>query len=523
MNVSATGGKFRSTALALAPIAGAALIAAALAWTAIRRDVDAVALALGAAGALAFLSLALRSEVANLKHHVDTALYSAFVLGTCICVYVLLARHDRRMDLTPMRLHTLSEATSKFLGLLRKDVEIVVFDSLDREYRPLLDLYSAATPRVRWGLHDPRRDPAFSAKFGATIEPETLYVRCGDKTKKLAKAELHEAALTNAILETTRERKPKIYFLEGHGELALAEAADSKEKAPLSELREALAERAMDPEPLNLVERGFIPDDAAAIALVAPARDLYAIEETQIEAYLAEGGRMLLYFDLPRQGEKGSFERLVAILRRRGIDGQDYVVIDQEGKRLFGSRLTSPVLWYNDQHPATEPLRRMAGPSIALPMSRSLATVKNPPPNQKIWPLIGSSKEAWSAPFEAAMSGAGEASGEMGIQGLGWAVEAGGDKEKGLPVTRLAAFGSSELANNRFLAVSGTAKALALNTIAWLTEQDDLIAVPPKIVAGTPLILDAGQLRMTLVLIAIAFPALIFFGGLAYAAWAKRG
>lgn len=510
--------------VALGQAVAAALIAGGVGWAIVARDAGVYQVALAAGGAILFLALAARGELANLGRYINATLYAAFVLGTCVCAYILVARHDRQIDLTPQRVHTLAEGTQKLLSLLRKDVQVVVFDALDRDYRPLLDRYAAATPKLTWTLQDPRKDPAFSAQFDSKVDLQTLYIRCGDKIKKLVKAELNEAALTNGIVEVTRDRKTKVCFLSGHGEMELNETAESKEKAPLGELRAALNARAIETEDLPLLQEGFIPADAAAIVIAAPMRDLYAVEETQIEEYLSKGGRLLVYLDLPRQGEKVGYERLDAILRRRGIDDQEYVVLDAQGKRLFGSRLTVPILWYNPKHPITEPLTKMSGPTNALPLARSLTAADPMPPKIEISALIGSSDEAWDAPYQEALNGGAQTPpGKAGPKPLGLAVEEKLDPTADRPPMRLIAFGSSDLANGQFVSVSSTAMALALNSVSWLAEQDDLISIPPKTVAGTPLLLDDGQLRLVLLLLAVALPGLVFFGGISYSALAKRG
>lgn len=513
---------WKSMAAALPPL-GLLCLLGSFGWALWRRDFDPLATGLGALGALAFLTVFLRAELPNWKHHVNTWLYSLFVIGIAACLYALILRHDRQYDLTPQGIHTLSEGTEQFLRLLKKDVQIVAFDTNDKPYRRLLDRYAALTPRVSWSLQDPRKDPLFTAQFAASVDLETVYIRCGDRKKKIAAKEMDENTLTNGIVEVTREGKTKLYFMSGHGELEFQESADGKSKPPLAEFRDALLDRAIEVGELNLVERGYIPQDATALVLAGPARDLYSVEVRQIEEYFDRGGKLLVFFDLPRPGGSADFSRLGELLRRRGIQDANYVIVDLEGKRLAGSQLNVPILWMNDKHPITDPVRRSGAPLNPLPLVRSLGVLQSPPPNLKIWPLIGSSNDAWSAPYEKLGESLEAGATPSGVQPMGWAVE--GEKPKGdpRPPMRLVVYGSSALADNRFITASNGDMALMLNTVNWLSEGEDLIPVPPRLVRGTPLALDAGQLRLILILVVLAFPSAIFFGGISYVRLIRRG
>ena len=92
------------------------------------------------------------TELANLKHYVNVSIYSSFVLGICVVLYLFADSHSSEIDLTSHQKHTLSEATHQYLGLLKKDVEIVVLDVDHLPYEGLLDRIAAISPRV--SCHD---------------------------------------------------------------------------------------------------------------------------------------------------------------------------------------------------------------------------------------------------------------------------------------------------------------------------------------------------------------------------------
>ena len=63
---------------------------------------------------------------------------------------------------------------------------------------------------------------------------------------------------------------------------------------------------------------------------------------------------------------------------------------------------------------------------------------------------------------------------------------------------------------------SNVGATLMLDAVNWLAEREDLIAVPPPFIAGTPMVLSETELRTEMLLVVMAFPLLLFFGGISY-------
>ena len=515
--------------VAAVPVAGVICLAGSFAWAiwqTYQERVDPGPIALACLGILLFLSIFVRAELANLKHYLNVSIYSLFVLGICVVLYLLAQSHNPEFDLTSHRKHTLSEATRQYLGLLKKDVEIVVLDVAHQPYEGLLNRIAAITPRVRWSLHDPRREPEIELRFNATVALETIYIVHGDKQKRISLGELSESAITNAIVEVTREQRIKIYFLTGHNELAFAAPPpNARSNDPsLSIFKDFLAERVMEVEQLDLTQRGFVPRDATLVVVAGPKRDLYEAEERLLERYLSEGGKMLVMFDPPSTTRGADFTYLARLIRRRGIDDQDMVVVDSEGDRLLGNFLRVPVQWYNDRHVITKSLSRNAA-AIDLPQVRALGRIEPPPRGIVVTPLIRSSPEAWAESFGEIYADPAKVAvhppdeEDFRAQDLGWAVEGAAGVQSGM---RLAVFGTSILVRNGYVESRQTAAVLMLSTVNWLVEQEDLVAIPPRIIAGTPMILSAAQLRRLGILILLALPVPLFFGGVGYTLLIRR-
>ncbi len=509
----------------LIPVLGVALILGSFGWAIRAGFFDATAGAMAGIGSLLFLTIFIETEAANLRHYLSVGFYAALTLGICVILYMFASRYDGRLDLTKRKLHTLSDGTLRYLGLLKKDVEIVAFDTDDKPYRGLLQQYAAATPRVKWSAVDPRRDPVFSRKFDSAIPPQSVYIRHGETKKRISLAEFNEAAITNAIVEVTRQSRIVVNFLRGHGELEFDTPPKAQSQiASVGAFKNFLAGRAMEVDELNLVERGFVPKETTLVVFAGPTRDFLPTEAEQLYKYIEGGGKLLGFMDLPREtGLSVDFTNLTSMLRRLGLDDKEEIVVDVNGKRHHGHPLKVPIMWLNPNHPVTQPLAATSSNQIVLPLVRSLKPLEPSIKEYALTPLIASSEEAWALPFTTVGSTGIKSPAKLEAMPAGWAIETPPDDKTGRPKTRVAIFGTSELVNDGFITANNTAARLMLNTVNWLVEQEDLVYVPEKIVEGTPLLIGEAQLRLVLIMLTMAFPSLIFFGGITYVKLWRKG
>lgn len=505
------------------PVTGVLCLLGALGWAAVRRYFEPGSMALGGLGLLLFLAGFVRAEAANLRHYLQMGLYTALVIGICVCAFILIRRHDARFDLSAQKRHTLAESTIGYLDVMKKDVEIIVFD-VTREPYKLVEQFADRTPRLKYELHNPRTEPDFTREFDSNVPDGTVYIRQGEKRKRISAGELNEASLLSGIVEVSRDRDVKIYFLEGHGELVfdLPAQANPEEVPSLSAFRKFLASRAMQVEPLNLADRGFIPEDAALLVLGGPTRDILEVEARAIEQFLSAGGSLLVMLDLPQSSVSIPYPNLDSILHRRGLANEERVMADYRGEKTQDNPFLIPLVTYNPKHAITEPMTRVAA-EIQLPLVRAFTLVKPAPKGYTVTPLVESSPESWSQPFAEVFVTRGEpqlkppTKDQLQPQALGWAIEAGGESRE-----RIVVYGSSILVMNGYANVYDTAARLMLNSVNWLVQQDDMISVPPKIIPGTPLILTNAELQLILIAVAMAFPLALLFGGTVYARFLRR-
>ena len=172
------------------------------------------------------------------------------VLGILIFVAVLTYKHSVRYDLTAQQRYSLAPQTLKILAGLDRDVTATAFfqeGSTKIKAHDLLDQYAHASPKFKYEMVDPDRNPA-RAKAAGITRYDTVVVQVGDQSEKLSN--LNEERLTNAIVRLTRPGKKIIYFLTGHGERDLTDIGQDG----YSEVQAKLEDQNYEVKPLLLMQ-----------------------------------------------------------------------------------------------------------------------------------------------------------------------------------------------------------------------------------------------------------------------------
>jgi ABC-2 type transport system permease protein len=473
---------------------------------------------LGIVGLILFLTIFMRIESANLRNYLLLGAYCLFVIGIIVLLYLIVLNHPQYFDLTKNRNFSLSKQTTRFLKTLNKDVKIVAFTDNKRPVEVFLREYTYASPHIKYEIHNPFQDNLIAKAFDTNVMPGDSFIVYGEKKKRVHGTE--EATFTNAIVEVTRERDTVIYFLKGHGERGLEREpsmpGEQRADTSLSQIKQILEERALKVRDLELARKGYVPDDCSVLACVGPAADLFPQEARAVQRYLDAGGRALFAID-PPDNLKERFPELRSLLERYGVELKHDIVIDPNpiSQGLLGNQFAPLVSKYGD-HYITKELPS-TGVIIFVPYARTINPTEPLPRETTFDPLLYSSEYSWSADLdELIRTRAPTPPNKAAIkpQILGAAIT-----QKTHPATpdieaRLVVFGDSDIFADSGL--NQTSALLFLQSINWLTQQKDLIAIPEKIVEATPIFLTLAQIRLLFVLLVVTLPSLIFFGGLGY-------
>jgi ABC-type uncharacterized transport system involved in gliding motility auxiliary subunit len=457
----------------------------------------------------------------TLKYGSHASLFTLIVLAVVIICYAVVVKHNQRFDLTRAKRFTLTTQSVKLLQNLQQPIKIIGFFRLeDRErtrFEDLLKQYVHHTGQLTYELVDPDRHPTAAKRYNV-VAYNTVVVVGDNKEEKILR--LDEEALTNAILKVTREAKKTVYFVTGHGEALITET----DRPGYSLAKQGLEEQNYIVKELLMVQIGQIPDDAAVVVIAGPRKELLEPELQALTAYVERGGHLLLMLDPETVVGFGAF------LQPYGLELADDLVIETNALgRLFGGDYHMPAVTAYEPHAIT---KDFVGIMTIFPVVRSVSVSKKLPDGISAQALMFTSPQSWAETdlktFQEGRSTFDEGSDRKGPisiaavatvpikkQAGGATVTASGDEKR--PVAshsaRLVVFGDSEFANNNFFTLQGNGD-LFLNTVSWLAEEEDLIAIRPREGGGSgPVVLTAAQQPVIFWLPVVGLPLVVFAAG----------
>ena len=176
----------------------------------------------------------------------------------------------------------------------------------------------------------------------------------------------------------------RIYFLEGHQETSLEEN--------LFKLKSKIESEAGAVESLNLIKSGGVPEDADAVVVVSPKRDLSTDERTLLQNYLAKGGKALFLFDvLGPDTELTNFKKL---LEYYGIGIENNFVVEEDSYSFYSDNKMFLVPYY-ESHSIVDSLNSESL-AIIFPYTLRLEELKTDDRNLIIEPLLKTSEYSWA-------------------------------------------------------------------------------------------------------------------------------
>jgi ABC-type uncharacterized transport system involved in gliding motility auxiliary subunit len=264
----------------------------------------------------------------------------------------------------------------------------------------------------------------------------------------------------------------------------------STERDGYSGAVEALKHENYAIETLVLAQKPAVPDDAAVVVVAGPKVDFFPPEIEALKTYLGKGGKLALLLDPPDRPESAALTNLVALAHEWGIDAGNNVVVDISGMgQLFGASEAVPVAASYPSHPLTQRFRTMT----AYPLARSIDAVQGGVDGHTAQSIVETSPQSWAeSDFKALNAGTpikmDEGQDKPGPISLAAAVSApaaaaapapADNPDAPKPETRVVVFGDSDFAGNSTAAISGN-RDLFMNTLGWLSQQENLISIRPK-------------------------------------------
>ena len=199
------------------------------------------------------------------------------------------------VDVSTQKVHSISDDTKELVRGLQQDIKVLYVcedGEEDTNTTLVLNLYADQSDHLSVVQIDPAFNPALIEQYTGkvTVDNNTVIVVSEDRQQVLKYSDYFkgnvfvlEDYMNSALEFVTSDYLNKIYTLTGHGEKELTKGVVS-----------FLGLDGFETENLRLLETKAIPEDAMAVLIHAPARDLTETEADILVDYLAHGGKVLL-------------------------------------------------------------------------------------------------------------------------------------------------------------------------------------------------------------------------------------
>jgi ABC-type uncharacterized transport system involved in gliding motility auxiliary subunit len=457
------------------------------------------------------------SQSRQARFGTQAVILSLSFIGIVALLNYLGFRHPQRWDLTQNKSFTLSDQSTRILKNLKAPVKVTAFykvtNAMRQEMVNLLESYrDQSAGKLEFKFIDPERQPGMAVRYGITTS-DVIILESGTKRKTVTGTQ--EQDLTNALLNVTREKKPRIYFLQGHGEL---DPEDFDATKGMSGIKQALEKENYQVAKLYLqASNGKVPTDASALVIAGPDKALTPPERQAIADYISKkAGRVFLL--LRPQVQTG----LESVVAKYGVQIGNNLVIDTG--RNIQNDVSAPAITEYAIHPITKEMLRSV---TFFPLVRSVQLL-NPPPQVNGLELFKSSSESWAEgnvkentvvkkdpedtvgplSLAVALSIDNSPSAKQGTQAI--------QKDQ----ARLVVIGNVVFAGNGFARLLGNAD-LFLNSVAWLAEQSDLLAIRAKEKTNQQIEMTNQQSQMVFYISVVGMPLIMLIvGGIIW--WRRR-
>ena len=276
-----------------------------------------------------------------LKQTSLTVLLILIIVAVCIGINILVENANLTdFDFTEDKIYSLSEQSKDIAESIDEDVEIILVN-MSESQEDYANKYNSVNDKIKVEVvNDVTSRPDLTDEYGLTSDSYAIIVKSGDKSKVLSSYDLYtidyttyqqkditEEALTNAIIDVTTEEKPVIYNLTGHNKYS---------SDYYYYFIQDLQDEAYEFNDLDLLTEGEIPEDAAVLMITTLSEDITEAERDAILDYIQAGGKIILFSDPNTTGKE--MPNFQDVLDEYGVSISEGVMLEQDSsKMLYGT------------------------------------------------------------------------------------------------------------------------------------------------------------------------------------------
>ena len=270
-----------------------------------------------------------------------TVLLILIIVAICIGINIWVETINLTdFDVTEDKIHSLSDMSKQVAESIDKDVEIILVN-MSESQEDFANKYNSVNERITVDVvNDVTSRPDLTDEYGISADNYVIIVRSGEKYKILSSSDLYtidyttyqtkditEEALTNAIIDVTTDEKPVIYNLTGHNKYS---------SDYFYYFIQDLEDEAYEFNDLDLLTAGEIPEDCSVLMITTLAEDITEAERDAILDYIQAGGKIILFSDPNTTGKE--MPNFQDVLDEYGVSISEGVMLEQDSsKMLYGT------------------------------------------------------------------------------------------------------------------------------------------------------------------------------------------
>jgi hypothetical protein len=450
------------------------------------------------------MRLTRRRRLELLLHH-GVFVLLLIVLGTLLAY---LAREFRyELDLTRGHRNTLSAATLELLGRIEGPVSVTAYalarnaqgDNMHRRIEESLRPWQRAKPDITLSVVDPREQPQEAARAGVRA-PFELVVEYRKRSERLT--EFNEQAFANVLMRLVRGADRFVMWLDGHGERKL----DGRANHDLGEFGRQLEHKGFRLSSVNLALAQEVPANAALLVIASPQVDLLPAEVQKVRRHVGGGGNLLWLIDPePLRG-------LAPVAEMLGLVLTPGTVVDPLAAQLNApAAFAVGVAAGYGRHPVTISLDR----NTVFPFARQLGATELE--EWRATPLVDVAQRGWVETGSLQGKLAFDKNRDFpGPVTIAMAFE----RSRGARQQRVVVVGNGHFLSNAYLGNGGNL-VLGVNIVNWLSGDDRLITIQPRVAADGAFDITQPLLLLIALTFVFALP-LAFVATGAFIWWRRR-
>jgi len=466
------------------------------------------------------------------------------VLALVVMANWLVSRHYSRFDWTKSGYYKVSGKTQQALGALKEPVKVIVYfrpnpdsdldEKIFQDIRHLLTEFKFyGREKLQIEYVDPDRDMARAKqvaeeyKFNG-LEPALVIFVSGAKSKYVGKDEMvemeggmeygsqprikafkAEGAFLSAIQTVTEGETPIVYFLTGHGE---RDPENFDKRAGYSTLATYIKRDNLKIAKWNWQEQRALPTNANAIVIAGPRTKFSDPEQTALEQYLKNRGRLLVMLDPKTESGLDMF------LKKWGVQVDDDLVIRKVITPLGELADVNVIATTYARHPVTAKLTDV---NTEFPYCRSVRQSKTEPgrtDQSRVTELATAPASFWGETDPDIEHASFNTNLVDGPLSLAVAVETGQPRGVDLGETRMIVIGTASFVDNSALTAGNL--DFFMSSLNWLLKREQLLAVGPKVPEEFRLDISPNALKAVYALTIVGLPLLVGIIGLSV--WLRR-